>query len=332
MAFLLLGGFSFAEIVYQPNENQSFTLESGRILGFAEYGDPNGSPVVYHYGGGGSSLLGRRVDSLAIVSGVRLIVPDRPGMGNSEYVDDRKLTDWPADVAELMDHLGIDTFAVMSESAGTPYALVLAHAMPDRVSQAAVVAGVCPTDGDFDKKTLPGTLRMNLSLSKKAPLWFLRWNVKTTTKMVKNNPDKFMKIVSKNLSEPDQKLMMDLSEQEILLAGFVEGNRQGPAGPALEARLYSRPWGFDLSEIIVPVTIHHGLLDKSTPVIMAEHLNDLIPTATLKLYAGEGHATVMSYHGSKILKDLVSEQRPAHHSALTFFVNDSPSFECHGSR
>ncbi len=310
IACMLFCGYGFSEIAYEPNENKSISLKSGRVLGYAQYGDPNGSPVVYSYGGGGSSLLGRRVDSLAIEFGVRLIIPDRPGMGNSDYVDDRKLTEWPADVSELMDHLGIDTFAVVSESAGTPYALVLAHALPDRVSKAAVVSGVCPTDGDFDKRTLPRTLRMNLSLSKIAPLWFLKWNVKTTTKMVKNNPDKFMKLVTKNLSEPDQKLMLKPAEQEVLLLGFVEGGRQGPAGAALEARLYSRSWGFDLSEIMVPVSIHHGLLDKSTPVVMAEHLTDLMPTATLKLYSGEGHSTVMSYHGPKILKDLISEQRP----------------------
>jgi len=299
--------FCQVEIDYRPNEDQSIALGDGRMLGFAEYGDPEGYPVVYHYGGGGSRLLGRRVDSLAAFSGVRLIVPDRPGMGKSDYMAGRQITDWPIDLVELMDSMGIDTFAVVSESAGTPYALVVAHALPERVSAAAIVAGLCPMDGDFDMKVLPRTVRMSMKISRKAPLWFLRWNIKTTQKMVTNKPDRFLKAVSKQFSEPDRKLMADPAEQETMLIGFTEAGRKGPEGAALEMRLYSRPWGFDPGEIKVPVNLHHGLQDSNAPALMAEHLASLIPGSTLKLYPGEGHATVMSYHGAEILHKLIAK-------------------------
>ena len=61
-----------------------------------------------------------------MAKGVRLISPDRPGMGLSTYQPGRRLVDWPADVAHLTEALGIERFAVMGWSAGGPYAAVCA--------------------------------------------------------------------------------------------------------------------------------------------------------------------------------------------------------------
>lgn len=309
IAILLLAVTCFGQtdIAYEDTENLSIVLQDGRQLGYAEYGDPVGSPVVYHYGGGGSRLLGRRVDPLATSAGVRLIVPDRPGMGSSDLVPDRMITDWPSDLAQLMDHLEIDKFAVMSESAGTPYALVLAYALPERVSKVAVVAGICPIDENMIMSDLPRMVRASFNISRKAPLWFLRWNFKSTHKLVVNNPEKFIKLVTRKLPEPDLKALEDPADQETMLLGFTEAGKQGPAGPALEMRLYARPWGFDLNEIAVPVHIYHGELDANVPVLMAGHLTVQIPDAKRTVFPDEGHMSVMKNHGSEILSELIME-------------------------
>ena len=69
-----------------------------------------------------------------MATGVRLISPDRPGMGRSTYQPGRRLLDWPADVAHLTEALGIEQFAVMGWSAGGPYAAVCAAKMGGRVT------------------------------------------------------------------------------------------------------------------------------------------------------------------------------------------------------
>jgi hypothetical protein len=74
-------------------------LRDGRSLGFAQYGRPDGVVVVNAHGG----LVGR-LDVAAAApfaerAGVRLISPDRPGIGLSDPLPGRTMLDWAVDVA-----------------------------------------------------------------------------------------------------------------------------------------------------------------------------------------------------------------------------------------
>jgi pimeloyl-ACP methyl ester carboxylesterase len=59
---------------------QTITLRDGRTLGYAEYGDPNGKPLLWFHGFPGCRLDGKLVEEAAGAAGVRVIAPDRPGM------------------------------------------------------------------------------------------------------------------------------------------------------------------------------------------------------------------------------------------------------------
>ena len=111
--------------------NQTLRLESGRSLGYAEWGDASGFPLV-HFHGSSSSRLEHPVQP-EVLEGVRLVTIDRPGHGLSEFQPERTLLDWPRDVAALTDHLGIERFAVSGWSAGGPYALACAYRMPEQL-------------------------------------------------------------------------------------------------------------------------------------------------------------------------------------------------------
>src|SRR5262245_52528836 len=97
---------------------RTITLSDGRTLAYAEYGAPRGSPVFHFHGTPGSRLQGRLLDAAAVAANVRLICPDRPGFGESDFLKKRRFLDWARDVRELADHLGIDRFAVSGLSGG----------------------------------------------------------------------------------------------------------------------------------------------------------------------------------------------------------------------
>jgi pimeloyl-ACP methyl ester carboxylesterase len=78
--------------------------------------------------------------------GLRVVRPERPEQGASDPHPERTLTDWPADVRDLCESLGIDRAAVVGISAGGPYALATAALLPDRVNRVAIVCGVGPMD------------------------------------------------------------------------------------------------------------------------------------------------------------------------------------------
>src|SRR3954452_9759734 len=108
---------------------QKLTLRDGRLLAYQEYGRPGGMPVIYCHGIPSSRVEGDLTIDPTIVEsvGARVIVPDRPGVGQSDPQEGRRIVDWPTDVSELASHLGASTFAVLGSSGGSPYALACAQ-------------------------------------------------------------------------------------------------------------------------------------------------------------------------------------------------------------
>ena len=76
-------------------------LDDGRELAFRELGDPTGTPVFAFHGTPGSHRMFGPMAADASRLGIRLIAPDRPGYGASDYLPDRRLLDWPRDVAAI---------------------------------------------------------------------------------------------------------------------------------------------------------------------------------------------------------------------------------------
>jgi pimeloyl-ACP methyl ester carboxylesterase len=64
----------------------SIRLRDGRKLSFAEYGDPAGRPVFFFHGFPGSRFDGEHAGRVSESIGVRLIAPERPGLGLSDYL------------------------------------------------------------------------------------------------------------------------------------------------------------------------------------------------------------------------------------------------------
>ncbi len=128
------------------SENHVFNLRSGRSLGYAIYGDPNGQPVLYFTGGNSSRFEGRWFGERARQLGVLLIVPDRPGFGLSDFQANRNLLDWPNDVDELVDALSIAEYSVFGLSGGGPHVASVVHSSPARVVRAAIVSGLAPPE------------------------------------------------------------------------------------------------------------------------------------------------------------------------------------------
>ena len=99
-------------------DEKTIKLSDGRTLGYEILGDADGSPLFFFHGTPGSRLVLAEDDLLAQVPGLRLILPDRPGCGLSDPAPARTLIDWPGDVAQLADHLGLERFGRRSPRAG----------------------------------------------------------------------------------------------------------------------------------------------------------------------------------------------------------------------
>ena len=138
-------------------------LPGGRELSYCEFGDRAGIPVFGFHGTPGSRLQVAPTAVTPLPPGIRLIVPDRPGYGHSTFYPERRLTDWPNDVAAIADYLGIDRFAAFGLSGGGPHVLACAHALAPRLIGVGCVSGVGPL---WDPAAAQGMLPLNRWLTR----------------------------------------------------------------------------------------------------------------------------------------------------------------------
>src|SRR5215472_11940807 len=114
----------------QRASDRTLVLKDGRTLGYAEYGEQEGTPILLFHGTPGSRLEGVLFEHAAQAYHVRIIVADRPGYATSSPVRHGSLLGYVEDMVALMDALQIGTFAVLGASGGGPFALACAAKLP----------------------------------------------------------------------------------------------------------------------------------------------------------------------------------------------------------
>ncbi len=285
--------------------DQVARLADGRVLGYAEYGPAAGPSLFLFHGLPGSRLNVPGLwpeDPVA----VRVIAPDRPGAGASAFQPGRRLTDWAGDIRQLADSLGIDRFLVAGFSGGGPYALAVAHGLPDRVIAAASISGAGPIDTPGALAGMNRVNRLIFRLARSAPgaLWPL---AARHARLTKRDAEKVFDQAARdrNLPAADRAAMASPRMREFDTMAAPEAFRQGVRGFIHDARLYVQPWGFDPATIKPPVFIWHGDEDANVPVAMARRLAARIPGARLTVYRGEGHLIVPE-HWADILAALLA--------------------------
>ena len=74
-------------------------LSNGRKLSYAEYGAPDGHPVLLLHGLVGSVISEDMEEQLASIP-MRILAMARPGYGASDYFEMDCVADWPRQMAE----------------------------------------------------------------------------------------------------------------------------------------------------------------------------------------------------------------------------------------
>ena len=280
-------------------------LQDGRSLGYAEYGDPAGKPVFFFHGWPGSHLQRHPNDSIAFELGVRLITIDRPGYGLSAFKPGRKLLDWPDDVLELADTLGIDRFVAIGLSGGGPHLLACAYKIPQRLARAIVVSGLAPVNWQGATQGIDRSSRVAVALVKHAPEWLIRAALGPTVRKTAQDPEHAVKNIPASLPQADKDVFARPDMQVMDRADLVEAYRQGVRGVAQEISILLHPWGFRLEDIGVPVKLWHGEEDITVPLNMGKYTLRTIPQCEATFIAGQGHLVLFNYW-QEILSQAVS--------------------------
>ena len=285
----------------------TLALKDGRKLGYLDIGEA-GAPVVFHFHGHGSSRLeALMLEDAANRLGLRVIALDRPGVGYSDFKEGDRLLDWPNDVAEAADQLGIARFAVQGMSAGGPYALACVHQLGARVTACSLVSAVPPPE--IARRTGPRVRRLAWWVAHRYPKYLRR-------RLMQFRPDgpaqeemvrQRMLRVAQWLGGEDLRLMEIESLRSVLARTMMETARQSGAGNRAEIERLVRPWGFDIAALKGPrIFVWHGDQDRIMPVGPARAMARRLRDATATFYTGEGHFSVLVNRAY----DLLAVMRP----------------------
>ena len=280
-------------------------LADGTDVGYAEAGDREGHPVLHLHGTPGSRLeVGLPAARQAAEDlGVRLIAPDRPGVGLSPF---RRFTlrGYPQLVRGFADALGLERFAVTGVSSGGKYACACAWALPDLVTRAVLASSTCPFDLPGAKVTWSGDDRLVYTLAGRAP-WLLRVMFAKFTRDVRRDPAAVFAMM-KGLGPADQEILGREDFRQAFAANVAEAFRQGSRGPAHDYTLEARPWGVPLGQIRVPVEIWHGQDDRLVSPQQSRILAAALPGATTHFVPGQGHLLLAGDHAKAALRSALS--------------------------
>jgi pimeloyl-ACP methyl ester carboxylesterase len=92
---------------------------------------------------------------------------------------------------------------------------------------------------------------------------------------------------------------------EDMVAGFAVGLRTGVDGWLDDDLAFTRPWGFELSQLSVPVFVWQGSDDLMVPFAHGQWLARNVPAATSHLEQGQGHLSIGVGSIDRMLDELV---------------------------
>jgi pimeloyl-ACP methyl ester carboxylesterase len=288
--------------------NNVIALPDGRKLAYAEYGKPDGHPLFYFHAAPSARVEPLIIgDEIFCEAGLRVIAPDRPGMGGSDFQTNREFSDWPNDVLFLADELGIDTFSVVGISGGSGYAAVCAAKIPERLSKVVIASGIWRLDKEVLKKIgFPMNVMWQVAL--RIP-FLLTLVVKIMVKWMSQDPkddyDENSPPPNDIMPAVDHAAMANPERMAIYQQAVMESVKQGVKGAAWDIRMNVREWDFDLDEIQIPLVLFHGGLDRNVPLTLVEQTVNDLPAAQLITYPEDGHLSTYINHFDEIAKALL---------------------------
>ncbi|HZQ80757.1 MAG TPA: alpha/beta fold hydrolase [Gaiellaceae bacterium] len=232
----------------------------------AEYGDPDGTPVIYLHGGGDSRLTVHPDEEIARRLGVRVLALERSGKAARR----RTLRAW-AD--ETVAAIPVERFGVVGWSAGGPHALALAAVAPERVTRVALVGSMPPPDLVH---LLAADVQKAVRVSGIAPRLAVR------------GLEQWGRLPTPPTGSPET--------DAAYARGRVEGFRAGGLWLARELAYLGKPWGFELADVKQPVTLWWGTQDETCLPAIADTYLERLPNAELRLVEGT-HQVLFPYWG-----------------------------------
>lgn len=277
------------------------------MLEIQEYGDPDGHPAFFFHGLIGSHHQASYIAEQARANGLRIIAPNRPGVGDSEFVRRTSPLEAVADVEDLSAALGVGRFSVIGISGGTPYALSCLLRMGGRLDTVTIISGMGPTTLRGALRGMDRRRRLALELGSRYPnlahkeiqRWCDRFNAR---------PRAFLDRLVATWPEPDRTLFRREDIYDLFLLDLRQVFTVGRGAETFSQDLFLyRNYSFSLRDLPArpQVTLWQGLDDTIVPPSMAWEMTRALPNCEAHFVPG-GHFMAITV-SDRIVKRLMEQ-------------------------
>ncbi len=291
-----------------PDHYHTHTQADGSTIGYFDYGPADGTPLLFFHGWPSTGRQAAALAPLAHQYDLRIISPDRPGIGSSTRCPGRTFTSILPELEMLLRSLEIDTFYAVGVSGGGPYALAVAHGWPTRVLAAVSCSGAPPLAEVGARRHLHWAYRSLLACQRfsprllrqllRLPVWAARWQP----------PWPLMRPLLCFMPPRDRLALGDEANFHLYYPCFTGAMRSGHDAVCDDGECYIAPWPFDPAEIRVPTHIWHGSQDVNFHHSLAAALAARIPHAQFHLRE-EGHYSLPIFWAAEILQTMLQSAR-----------------------
>jgi pimeloyl-ACP methyl ester carboxylesterase len=272
---------------------RTISTQDGRKLRISEAGQPDGVPVLVLRGTPQSQLLYDPWIADAQARGIRLIGYERPGYGGSTPHPGRTVASAANDVAAIAKELGLDRLLVWGISGGGPHALACAALLPGLVVASAALASPAPYPAEgldyFAGMGESNVAEFRAALKgREACEQFVETEA---SELLAAEPEAIIQAFHSLLCPADAAaLTTDFAN--FVLRSVREGLKETRAGWVDDEMAFTTPWGFELSQVRIPVMIMHGEQDQFVPISHAKWLASKIPNAHARVLPDDGHLSL----------------------------------------
>jgi pimeloyl-ACP methyl ester carboxylesterase len=237
--------------------SQFLIIKNGISLSYAEYGRPDGYPILAQHGLIASIKDGDLFEGLT-KAGARVICIARPGYGDSSPYEMTNIGEWGELVSEMVKELQLTRFDVLGMSSGAPYSYAIGWALPEAVRNIYIFSGIPAMYDDAALAHWPFSVQKNASLAE-------------------------MKKLAGEL------FFSNLSTEDLARNDVQDSMAHDGFGIALDFRLRCMDWGFQMAEVKQKVIIRHARFDGNVPLTTVEKTVALLQNGVLNVEENEVH-------------------------------------------
>ncbi|WP_326791865.1 alpha/beta fold hydrolase [Streptomyces sp. NBC_00841] len=190
----------------------------GGVIAVEVVGEPDAPAVPFCHGLADSRLAAYGFAGAAHALGLRLIAPDRPGIGGTDARRLPRVVDWAAEATLVLDALDVGSLALLGVSGGGAFAAACASELPDRVRSLLLIAPLGPPA--WPTRGMAAGQRAVLQIARHAPA-FGGWFLGRLATLARQAPGLFLRLATSEMPASDRRALAQSDARAAFLTNYL---------------------------------------------------------------------------------------------------------------